>query len=89
MVLAKQMPFEHYKLPPVLAAVLVVNIFYLIWGVFFLMHTGNFIISGTVVNWQYEREHPYLAASKSYFISHMGSVCTGSFLTSLLGLFKF
>jgi hypothetical protein len=66
-----------------------VNLFYLIWGIFFLMHTGNFIVSGTVVNWQYEREKPYLNSLKSYFSSHVGSVCIGSFLTVLLGLFKF
>jgi hypothetical protein len=64
------------------------SLFYLLWGVFFLIHTGSFIISGTVVNWQYGRPSPYLASSKSYVSSHMGSVCLGSFLTTLLGLFK-
>ncbi len=69
--------------------VLVFNLFYLVWGIFFLMHTGNFIVSGSVVNWQFRRENPYLTSSKNYLLAHIGSVSMGSFLTSLLGAIKF
>jgi len=83
------LPFQHYNVPTPIAALLIINVFYMIWSLFFLMHTGNFIISGTVINWQLRRKDPYINACKSFSFSHIGSVCAGSLLTSILGLFKF
>lgn len=51
----RQLPFEHYKLTPLVLAMLFINLFYLVWGMLFLMHSGSLIVSGTVVNWQLKR----------------------------------
>jgi hypothetical protein len=83
------LPFQHFNVPTPIAVLLVINVFYLVWSLFFLIHTGNCIISGTAINWQLSRKHPFVNSCKSYVFSHIGSVCAGSLLTSLLGLFKF
>lgn len=85
---AHQLPFQHYKLTFPLVCLLAANVFYLIWGSLFLMHSGSHIVSGALVNWQFNRERPHLTATSNYLTSHTGSVALGSFLTSLLGLFK-
>jgi hypothetical protein len=84
-----QFPYQHYNLPPLVVTILVISIFYLVWALFFLMHTGRCILSGTLISWRFDRNNPYLNASKAYFASHIGSACLSSFLTSVFGLFKF
>jgi hypothetical protein len=84
-----QLPFQHYNLTLPALLALFFNIFYLLWGVIFLVHSGAFVVAGTTVNWAFRREKSYSAAVKAYFASHMGSVCLGSFLTALLGSIKF
>lgn len=84
-----QLPYQHFTLSGLITFLLILSIFYLIWSMFFLMHTGKCIISGTFISWKFNRKNPYLNASKVYFTSHLGSVCLSSFLTSLFGLFKF
>lgn len=83
-----QLPFQHYKLTfPVILA-LVANTFYLVWGSLFLMHSGSHIVSGALVNWQFNRDKPHLTSTFNLLTCHLGSVALGSFLTSLLGIFK-
>ncbi len=84
-----QLPFQHFKLPPLVIAALVVSIMYLVWAYFLLMHAGKFIISGSLISWRFNRKKPYLNASKAFFSSHIGSACLSSLLTALFGLFKF
>jgi hypothetical protein len=84
-----QLPFQHYKIPGLVVALLILSIFYLVWSLFFLMHTAKCIVSGTLISWRFNRKDPYLNASKVYLTSHIGSACLSSFLTALFGLFKF
>lgn len=84
-----QLPFQHFKLPLPIIGLLIISMFYLVWSFFLLMHAGNFVLSGTLVNWVFKKNNPYIKASKIFASSYIGSACLSSFLTSLLGLFKF
>ena len=83
------LPFQHFyiTLPAIFG--LVIGLFFLFWSFFFLMHSGAYIISATLINFGYARDKCYHNAYRTYMASHMGSVCFGSFFTTLLGAFKF
>jgi hypothetical protein len=55
----------------------------------FLVHTGDFLVAGTVTSWYFQRTEPYKESLERYFGYHMGSVCMGSFLMALFGFLKF
>ena len=84
-----QLPFQHYKMSAYIIVALIISIFYLMWALFLLMHTGKCILSGTLIMWRFNRSDPYLKSSKTFFSSHIGSACLSSFLTVVFGLFKF
>lgn len=52
-------PYKHFELSKTLYGLLALHIFYVLWVVFFLIHTSNFLINGTACSWYFEREHPY------------------------------
>ncbi len=70
-------------------ALIVVHIFYLFWGIFFLIETSSFLIIGTAASWYYKRESPYSETSERYRWKHMGSVAIGAFFKALIGFIKF
>lgn len=67
-------------------AALSLNLFALIWTIFFLIHSGNYLVSSCLVNWQLCRPNS-LSSTAHNFLAHIGSVCLRSFLTVLLGGF--
>lgn len=83
------LPFQHYRLPAPIIALLAASLAYLLWGLCFLMHISNYLVAATLTNWQLQRPSPYSSASKGFLFAHAGSVCAGSGLTALLGWFKF
>lgn len=82
------LPFQHFQLTAAAIAGLVLAILHLIWSLFLLIHSGTFIATGTIVNWSFNRDKPYTYSYRTFFASHLGSVCAGSLLTALLGPFK-
>jgi hypothetical protein len=84
-----QYPFQHFETGNTIIALGVVHIFYLFWGIFFLIETSSFLIIGTAASWYYKRESPYSETSERYRWKHMGSVCLGAFFKALLGFIKF
>ena len=84
-----QYPFQHFSIPTWILVIGGFHVFYLIWGLFFLIETGSFIIGGAAVSWYYKQDSPYGQASERYRKKHIGSVCLGSFLMALLGILKF
>jgi hypothetical protein len=52
---SNQLPFQHYSTPWYMFIIEIIHIFYLFWGLFFLMDVGSFIVSGAVINWYYEK----------------------------------
>lgn len=65
-----------------------VHLFYLIWGVCFLIETSKFIVSGAATNWYFRDALPLATSFCRYLVYHMGSVCVGSFLVALFGFLK-
>lgn len=53
------LPFQHFKSTATVKVLGFVHIFYLFWGMLFLVHTGDFIVAGTVTSWYFQRETPY------------------------------
>jgi hypothetical protein len=84
-----QYPFQHFNVPTEILVLGGVHMFYLIWGIMFLIDTGSFLIGGAACSWYYKAPEPYGDASQRYRKKHMGSVCLGSFFMALLGLIKF
>ena len=84
----RQPPFKHYRMPISMILLTAVATFYLVWSLFLLTHSADFIVAGSVVNWQYERRRPLAKAAKAYLTSHVGSAIMGSFLTVMFGLYK-
>ena len=53
-----------------------------------MIHTSDFLITGTACGWYYQEETPYRDTAKRYMFKHMGSVCCGSFFLALIGFIK-
>ena len=83
-----QLPFQHYQLSLMANVGLNLAIPHLVWSLFILIHSGTFIVSGTIVNWSFQRDKCYTYSYRTFFASHLGSICAGSFLVALLGPFK-
>ena len=66
-----------------------VHVFYLFWGIFFLIETSSFLVIGTSASCYYGRDSPYSETSSRYFWKHMGSVIMGAFFKALIGFIKF
>lgn len=81
-------PYQHFELSKSIYALGALHIFYLLWVIFFLIHTDKFLINGTAASWYFQREAPYGETSKRYRGKHMGSVCKGSFFFALVGFIK-
>ena len=84
-----QYPYKHFEVGNQIVALGIVHIFYLFWGIFFLIETSSFLITGTAASWYYRRDSPYGETSERYRSKHMGSVCLGSFFKALIGFIKF
>lgn len=52
-------PYQHFDMSKSIYALLALHIFYVLWVVFFLIHTSNFLINGTACSWYFKSEHPY------------------------------
>ena len=68
--------------------ILIFAFFYILWTLFALTHSADFVVAGAMVNWQYSRRRPVVKSAKALLSSHLGSVFMGSYLTVLFGLFK-
>jgi hypothetical protein len=82
------LPFQHFNLPNTVYALMVLHIFFLLWFIFFMIHTNEFLITGSASSWYYSQESPLYSTMHRYFGKHMGSVCVGSFLVALVGFIK-
>jgi len=54
-----QYPYQHFDIPGTIYALFVVHVFYLLWIIFFLVHTSDFLICGTAASWYFQRPTPY------------------------------
>lgn len=85
----KQLPFQHFETTPAIRILAAVHFFYLIWVLFFLVESGDFIISGAACSWYFRRDEPYVQSNSRFLNFHVGSVCMGSFFLALFGFSKF
>lgn len=53
------LPFQHFQPTWEIQALGIIHLFYLFWGMMFFVHTGDFLVSGTVTSWYFQREEPY------------------------------
>ena len=83
------LPFQHFQLSIGMICLLVLSFTHFIWCLFLLMHATSFIVSGTLIGWKFNRQSPHLNAYRTFMVSHLGSACVSSLLTTLFGLFKF
>lgn len=81
-------PFQHFNLSTSVYILLAVHVFYLLWIVFFMIHSSEFLICGTASSWYYQRDRPYSETSHRFLGKHLGSVCMGSFILALIGFIK-
>jgi hypothetical protein len=55
----KQLPFQHFQTTNNVKALIVFHIFHLFWVIFFLVETGDFLVSGAATSWFYRRQSPF------------------------------
>jgi hypothetical protein len=54
------LPFQHFQ-PGLEVKILgFVHLFYFLWGMMFFIHSGDFLVAGTVTSWYFQREDPYM-----------------------------
>ena len=85
----EQLPFQHFETSGAIKALGLAHVFQLLWVLFFLVETGDFIVAGAACSWYFQRESPYSESSDRYRKFHIGSVALGSFFLALLGFLKF
>lgn len=69
-------------------ALFVLHVFYLLWIVFYMISSSEFLIGGTASGWYFSQNAPYCDTQKRFLGKHMGSVAAGSFLLALIGFIK-
>ena len=81
-------PFQQFTLSGWVKALFVVHVFYLLWIVFYMISSSEFLIGGTASGWYFNQDAPYCDTQKRFLGKHMGSVGAGSFLLALIGFIK-
>jgi hypothetical protein len=53
------LPFQHFQSSYLVKILGIIHVFYLFWGMLFFVHTGDFLVVGTVTSWYYLRNNAY------------------------------
>jgi hypothetical protein len=85
----QQLPFQHFQTTNFVKGMIVIHIFQLFWVMFFLVETGDFLVSGTATSWFFRRKSPFSESYTRFSRFHIGSVALGSFIIALFGFLKF
>lgn len=98
----KQMPFQHYINTYWVRTFQSLHILHVLWVLFFLVSTCDFIVTGATLNWYYKVNNETASQSENvkeksnfgssvyrYFRYHLGSVAMGGLLMAIFSLIKF